>query len=80
MTDPARQRRAAIREFVRANHPDVGGDPAEFVAGLARLRAGFDGPPAPAGAEEVVFVVRRRGVRGLVQRWRERRRRGPRVQ
>lgn len=31
--------RRALRAFVRAHHPDVGGDPAEFVAGLARLRA-----------------------------------------
>lgn len=31
--------RAAFRAFVREHHPDRGGDPAEFVAGLARLRA-----------------------------------------
>ncbi|WIV56635.1 hypothetical protein [Amycolatopsis nalaikhensis] len=30
--------RAAFRAFVRAHHPDVGGDPAEFAAGLARFR------------------------------------------
>lgn len=29
------QRRAAFRAFVRAHHPDVGGDPAVFRAGLA---------------------------------------------
>ncbi|MEV6642215.1 hypothetical protein [Amycolatopsis sp. NPDC051371] len=32
--------RAAFRAFVRAHHPDVGGDPAQFAAGLARFRAG----------------------------------------
>ncbi|OZM71069.1 hypothetical protein CFN78_21585 [Amycolatopsis antarctica] len=39
----ARESRAAFRAFVRANHPDVGGDPEEFAAGLRRLRAQRDG-------------------------------------
>lgn len=30
--------RAAFRAFVRDNHPDRGGDPDVFVAGLARFR------------------------------------------
>lgn len=39
--------RAAFRAFVRANHPDRGGDPEAFVAGLARLRSGDpSGPPS----------------------------------
>lgn len=53
--------RAAYRRFVRAHHPDAGGDPDEFAAGLARLREPrpdrFDGP--------VVFVRRRRWRRLL---------------
>ena len=32
------QDRAAFRAFVRDNHPDRGGDPDVFVAGLARFR------------------------------------------
>ena len=32
--------RAAYRAFVRENHPDRGGDPEVFVAGLARFRSG----------------------------------------
>lgn len=32
------QERAAFRAFVRANHPDRGGDPEVFVAGLARFQ------------------------------------------
>jgi curved DNA-binding protein CbpA len=32
------EERAAYRAFVRENHPDRGGDPEEFVAGLARFR------------------------------------------
>jgi len=30
--------RAELRAFVRANHPDVGGDPEVFARGLAELR------------------------------------------
>lgn len=36
-TDP--DPRAALRAFVRAHHPDVGGDPEAFRAGLAEHRA-----------------------------------------
>ncbi|MEK6439787.1 hypothetical protein [Pseudonocardia sp. T1-2H] len=32
------EERAAYRAFVRDHHPDRGGDPDFFVAGLARLR------------------------------------------
>jgi hypothetical protein len=72
--------RAAFRAFVRAHHPDVGGDPAEFAAGLARFRAG-----EPAARESEVdsrydaplsFVARRRGITALLGRFR---RRPPRV-
>lgn len=30
--------RSAVRAFVRTHHPDVGGDPETFAAGLRRLR------------------------------------------
>lgn len=43
-TSPAE--RAAYRAFVREHHPDRGGDPEEFVAGLARFRSGDRGPAA----------------------------------
>lgn len=33
------EERAAFRAFVREHHPDRGGDPDAFVAGLARFRA-----------------------------------------
>lgn len=44
--------RAALRAFVRAHHPDVGGDPEVFRAGLAAHRAAGHRPrhlqgPAP---------------------------------
>lgn len=42
------QERAAFRAFVRDNHPDRGGDPDVFVAGLARFRGGPERvSPAP---------------------------------
>lgn len=71
--------RRAIRAFARAHHPDVGGDPEVFAAGLAELRAGatrdrYDAP--------VVVVHRPRGIRGLAHRfrdWRARRTRPPGV-
>ncbi|SDN79447.1 hypothetical protein SAMN05660199_00697 [Klenkia soli] len=73
--DPAalRSRRAAERAFVRAHHPDVGGDPVAFAAGLAALRAGR----TPASAPPVTVVATRRlrtaPVR-LLRRWRRARR------
>ncbi|MEU7783719.1 MULTISPECIES: hypothetical protein [unclassified Amycolatopsis] len=65
--------RAAFRAFVRTHHPDVGGDPAEFAAGLARFRE-----PAPDSRFDapVVFVPRRRGLAAFFARFR---RRPPRV-
>jgi hypothetical protein len=37
--------RAAYRSFVRTHHPDRGGDPEVFRAGLARFRALAGQPP-----------------------------------
>jgi hypothetical protein len=40
--------RGALRAFVRAHHPDVGGDPDAFREGLAALRRqGSPAGPAP---------------------------------
>ncbi|VVJ17102.1 Uncharacterised protein [Amycolatopsis camponoti] len=72
--------RAAFRAFVRAHHPDVGGDPAEFAAGLARFRE--RGPAARESEVDsrydapVSFVARRRGIAAVLARFR---RRPPRV-
>ncbi len=57
--DRAATDRAAFRAFVREHHPDRGGDPAEFVAGLARFRAAeAAGEPAadPRWDAPIVFV------------------------
>lgn len=45
--------RRARREFIRAHHPDHGGDPAAFVAGLAA----YDQPPASPAAAPAARVV-----------------------
>lgn len=45
--------RAAVRAFVRSHHPDVGGDPEAFRAGLARLRGRLDGTGAEPGGPTV---------------------------
>ena len=50
MTGPSdgtddRARAAARRAFIRAQHPDAGGDPDRFMAGLARFD---DTQPAPS--------------------------------
>ncbi|WP_225920687.1 hypothetical protein [Pseudonocardia oceani] len=44
---PTPEQRAEYRAFVRDHHPDRGGDPEFFVAGLARLRAGRAAVPPP---------------------------------
>jgi hypothetical protein len=71
------EERAAYRAFVRENHPDRGGDPEVFVAGLARFReAGYgeDDPRFDAPVEVVrplPFPVRV-GV-ALIRTWHRRR-------
>lgn len=75
------QERAAYRAFVREHHPDRGGDPEVFRAGLARFRGGTppdDDPRFDAPVEVVAslpFPVRV-GV-ALIRTWH--RRRGTRV-
>ncbi len=49
--------RAAYRAFVRENHPDRGGDPDAFVAGLARFREGRAAPPDDPRWDRPVEIV-----------------------
>jgi hypothetical protein len=85
-------RRAAYRAFVRANHPDVGGDPERFVAGLERFRFAHRGAARPQACmkrdddsryDGPIYVVQDgRGIGKLVvavRHWRHRRGRAPRV-
>jgi len=81
------QHKAAFRRWARENHPDVGGDPEVFAAGLQAAREGrFNAPIAPPSAEPsrtTVYV--HRSIHGLArvivatQKWNERRKRPPRV-
>jgi hypothetical protein len=87
--DDDRASRAAFRAFVRANHPDVGGDPDVFARGLAefgrsrgdadRERSGEDSASAPLDQTRfdgpVTFVAGRGGVTGAVGKVRQWRRR-----
>ncbi len=53
------EQRRRFRAFALAHHPDRGGDPEEFMAGLAALRRGR------AAADDIPSVYRRRrGVAG----------------
>ncbi|MBE9373019.1 hypothetical protein IQ251_01025 [Saccharopolyspora sp. HNM0983] len=62
--DPAT--RAAIRAFARTHHPDVGGDPDVFAAGLAELRGErADRADAPITAVEDRSRLRRALARVL---------------
>ncbi|WP_232662026.1 hypothetical protein [Pseudonocardia sp. TRM90224] len=42
--------RAAYRAFIRANHPDRGGDPEVFVEGMARFTRSPSSQPDPDDA------------------------------
>jgi hypothetical protein len=71
------EERAAYRAFIRENHPDRGGDPEVFAAGLARFRDAeppvddprFDAPVEVVGP--LPFPVRV-GV-ALIRTWRRHR-------
>jgi hypothetical protein len=84
------QQKAAFRRWARENHPDVGGDPAVFAAGVRAAREGrwrhFSSSSAGGPDFEsrpIVYV--RRSVHGVARfvvaakRWNDRRRRPPRV-
>lgn len=65
--DPAE--RAAFRAYVRTHHPDVGGDPQAFAAGIARWRERAilaHWSPVDRYDRPVVFVDRPSGVRRFV--------------
>ncbi len=78
MTDGDGAERRAFRAWVRAHHPDAGGDPGEFAAGLARWRERLAPARGPAPAGEVT-VFRARGGLWRAQRWWQRRHQPPRV-
>ena len=57
------QVRAAFRRFATTHHPDCGGDPDRFRAGLAAYRRLAAGAASTPAAVDVVFHRSRRGLR-----------------
>jgi hypothetical protein len=69
--DPDAQERRDFRAWVRAHHPDAGGDPDTFAAGLTawrRRRGAAKGTPATR--PEVTVFRSRHGMWMLVRWWR----------
>jgi len=54
---PAGEARRRRRDFIRVHHPDRGGDPESFIAGLRALGIG---PGQGSGPLPRVVIVRRR--------------------
>jgi hypothetical protein len=77
------ERRARARRFIRENHPDRGGDPEAFAAGLAALRSATATDHASGGRGAELRFHRRRGTIATLVDWLGRRgaakRRPPRV-
>ena len=76
-----REVRAAFRRFARLHHPDRGGDPETFQAGLDAYQR-LVGSRSPSAGAEVVFHRRPQGLSALRAGWkahRGRRRRRARV-
>jgi hypothetical protein len=66
------EERSAFRAFVRDHHPDRGGDPGAFAAGLARFRSADDpDPDQPARPDGPLPFPVRVGV-ALIRTWRRR--------
>jgi hypothetical protein len=73
--DPDAQRRRDFRAWVRAHHPDAGGDPDAFAAGLLTWRRDRDrAGTAPAARTEVTVFRARHGMWQLARWWRRRHR------
>jgi len=64
--------RVAFRRFARLHHPDRGGDPESFRAGLEAYQR-MVGARAPSSGAEVVFHRRPRGLEVLTAGWKARR-------
>lgn len=58
-----RDERRRRRALLKAHHPDLGGDPTEFIRAVAATQPGRSPAPAPVPpADEVRFVRRARGL------------------
>ena len=78
---PSPDERRRRRALLRAHHPDLGGDPEEFIRVMTAMRAGRSAASSPPG-DEVRFVRRPRGLARITTwYWQRRHRRSgpPRV-
>ena len=67
------QERRDFRAWVRAHHPDAGGDSEEFVAGLTDWRRGRNaGQAVPMDRPRVTAFRSRHGLWTLARWWRRR--------
>jgi hypothetical protein len=66
--DERRRRRALLR----AHHPDLGGNPEEFIRVMAAMRAGRPAAASSSG-DEVRFIRRPRGLARIAGWYRQRR-------
>jgi hypothetical protein len=64
-SEPPPGDREAFRAWVRTHHPDAGGDPAQFAAGLKRWQSGR-ARPAP---QATVTAFRSRHGLWRITRW-----------
>jgi len=71
---PPHEVRIAFRRFARLHHPDRGGNPETFQAGLEAYQRML-GTRAPSSGAEVVFHHRPRGLEVLTAGWKARRER-----
>jgi hypothetical protein len=69
---PPNDVRIAFRRFARLHHPDRGGDPETFQAGLEAYHRML-GSRAPSSGAEVVFHRRPRRLEVLTAGWKARR-------
>jgi hypothetical protein len=60
------ERCARRREFIRTHHPDRGGDPAVFIAGLADLDCAHRNSGGGAAVRVLVYRRRRPIIRVLL--------------
>ncbi|OLT13265.1 hypothetical protein BJF78_22255 [Pseudonocardia sp. CNS-139] len=69
--------KSEFREFVREHHPDRGGDPDAFVAGMARFAAPAGAPEPARPADSVDMAALPYPVRvgvALIRTWHQLRR------
>lgn len=66
--DDPQEIKAAFRRYALRHHPDVGGDPARFQAGVEAWRA-LDRFPPDAQSQNVVFYRRMRRLGFLSVCW-----------